>query len=243
MPGNGDGLLDTREKLLLTAERLFGERGVNGVSLREITREAGQRNASALHYHFGSREGLITAIFEKRMRYLDARRMEYLDQVVAEGRAGDLRAVAEATIRPISELLWRDDSSSNYVRFLTEMFVTPDFNIADFVAGRFDHGLQRAYAMVRAIQPDMPGPMLRQRFLLVLHAGTYALTDIDAARQRKTREGKPFDLARAIENLIDLWVGAMSAPVTKQAVDKAARQSRPERDMGRTETWATNASG
>ena len=49
--------MDTRERLLLTAEKLLGERGINGVSLREITREAGQRNASALHYHFGSRDG------------------------------------------------------------------------------------------------------------------------------------------------------------------------------------------
>ncbi|MEC9346774.1 MAG: TetR family transcriptional regulator [Pseudomonadota bacterium] len=235
--------MDTREKLLLTAERLFGERGLNGVSLREITREAGQRNASALHYHFGSREGLISAIFEKRMHYLDQRRMEYLDEVEAEGRAGDMRAVAEAAIRPIAEFLWRDDGSSNYVRFLTEMFVTPEFLVSDFVRNKHDLGLQRSYRMVRALVPDIPDNLMRQRFLLVLHAGTYALADIDTARQRRAREGKPFDLARAIENLIDLWVGAMSAPVTEQTAMQAGWRSRPERGTGRRETWATNASG
>ena len=57
-PETGGGV-DTREKFLLTAERLFGERGINGVSLREISRAVGQRNPSALQYHFGSRDALL----------------------------------------------------------------------------------------------------------------------------------------------------------------------------------------
>ena len=44
----------TAERLLLAAERLFAARGVDGVSLRQVNVEAGQRNLSAAHYHFGS---------------------------------------------------------------------------------------------------------------------------------------------------------------------------------------------
>ena len=44
------------------AEALFAERGLDGVTTREILDAAGQKNQSALQYHFGSREGLILAL-------------------------------------------------------------------------------------------------------------------------------------------------------------------------------------
>ena len=53
--------------LIETAERLFAERGVNAVSLREIGAEAGQRNTGAVRYHFGTKEALVNAVFEHRM--------------------------------------------------------------------------------------------------------------------------------------------------------------------------------
>ena len=48
--------------LIETAERLFAEKGIDNVSLREINRAAGQKNVAALHYHFGTRESLLEAI-------------------------------------------------------------------------------------------------------------------------------------------------------------------------------------
>ena len=50
---------DTRERLIDAAESLFAEHGIGGVSLREINRAAGARNAVAVQYHFGDREGII----------------------------------------------------------------------------------------------------------------------------------------------------------------------------------------
>ncbi len=41
------------------AEKLFAARGVDRVSLREINRASGARNAVALQYHFGDRDGIV----------------------------------------------------------------------------------------------------------------------------------------------------------------------------------------
>src|SRR5690348_10081248 len=49
----------TREHLLDVAERLYGERGVASVSMREIRVASGARNTAALQFHFGDRDGLI----------------------------------------------------------------------------------------------------------------------------------------------------------------------------------------
>ncbi|GGV45652.1 hypothetical protein GCM10010261_20120 [Streptomyces pilosus] len=51
----------TRDRLLNAAEKLFLEHGVNQVSVRAINSEAGL-NPGAVHYHFGSRDGLVAAL-------------------------------------------------------------------------------------------------------------------------------------------------------------------------------------
>jgi AcrR family transcriptional regulator len=81
----------TREQLLDAAERLFLEHGLDEVSLRAIVREAGQRNQSALQYHFGGREALIAAILNRRMQQVEARRRSLVDAALAGGAALELR--------------------------------------------------------------------------------------------------------------------------------------------------------
>ena len=69
---------ETREALLDAAEALFAAEGLADVSLAAITRLAGQRNGGAIHYHFGGRDGLLDAIYERHQAVLDAARMEAL---------------------------------------------------------------------------------------------------------------------------------------------------------------------
>jgi len=53
-----------REAILDAAERLFAERGIDAVSLRTINATAGY-SVAALHYHFGTRDGLIRALLAR----------------------------------------------------------------------------------------------------------------------------------------------------------------------------------
>jgi AcrR family transcriptional regulator len=52
--------LSTKEKILSTAHRLFAEKGVNGVGVREIAKIA-DVNVAAINYHFGNKESLHNA--------------------------------------------------------------------------------------------------------------------------------------------------------------------------------------
>ena len=62
---------DARDKLVDAARDLFAERSIEGASLREITRAAGQANTSALQYHFGDRESLLDAVLEPHQIEVD----------------------------------------------------------------------------------------------------------------------------------------------------------------------------
>src|SRR3989338_4511701 len=54
----------TREAILKAATALFAQKGMNGTTTREIADRAGV-NIAALHYHWGGKEDLLKAVYEK----------------------------------------------------------------------------------------------------------------------------------------------------------------------------------
>ena len=95
---------ETRERVLEVAERLFAERGLDAVSIRDIIAVAGA-NLGAINYHFGTKDRLIEAVFERRLIPSAQEQLQALEGV--EGAAGDqppkLEAVLEAVFRPLVE--------------------------------------------------------------------------------------------------------------------------------------------
>ncbi|WP_223570856.1 CerR family C-terminal domain-containing protein [Pseudomonas sp. BF-R-26] len=71
---------DTRARIVAAALKLFGERGFEAASTRDIATAAGV-NAPALRYYFDNKEGVYLACAE----HIASRVWEYLSQVVAHG--------------------------------------------------------------------------------------------------------------------------------------------------------------
>ena len=105
-----------RLALIEVAEQLFAERGIESVSLRDISAAAGQRNHSAAQYHFGDRAGLVAAVFSHRMHEVNIRRHALLDALEVEGSTDDLVRLVDATVRPLVEVVAETDGW--YGRFL-----------------------------------------------------------------------------------------------------------------------------
>src|SRR3546814_15216738 len=71
--------------LVRAAERLFGEDGVSLVSLRQIAIAANQVNNFAVQYHFGDKDGLIQALFQRRLPYIENRRRLQMEEARKDG--------------------------------------------------------------------------------------------------------------------------------------------------------------
>jgi AcrR family transcriptional regulator len=80
---------DLRAAILSEAARLVAERGVGGVSLRELAREAGVSHAAPAH-HFTDRRGLFTALATEGFRLLAA---------ALTGARPDFKEAARAYVR------------------------------------------------------------------------------------------------------------------------------------------------
>jgi AcrR family transcriptional regulator len=98
---------ETRERILDAAEVLFADLGISGTSMRRLTRHA-DVNLAAAHYHFGSKEGLLDAVIERRAGAINAQRSAALDALEAEGFSGDrsdrIRALLVAYFSPILDV-------------------------------------------------------------------------------------------------------------------------------------------
>lgn len=114
--------LNTRERLICAAEKLFGEYGVNGVSLREIAAMAGNRNNNAVQYHFQTKEGIVHAISQYRVIQMESVRNEMIEKAFQQGREKDLKTLLEILLLPLVSIT-DEDGKHRYAGFM-QQFMT-----------------------------------------------------------------------------------------------------------------------
>ena len=201
---------ETRERLLDAAERLFAERGLDAVSVRDITEEAGANTAS-IHYHFGSKLDLIAATLRRRADGLGARRDELLDEVEAREDV-DLRSVVEALVRPTAELAASSEGGRHYVAFLAALgnhaeLVPVLFELFDPYTERFLKVLARA-------TPELPDDVRLMRFAVSKELINRVLGQPDGQVRWWLEQRQPGAARFIVDRMMDLLVGVFQAPVS-----------------------------
>jgi len=156
-PGSPPAAADARERIFLAAERLFAERGFDGVSVRDIV-EAAAVNLAAISYYFGSKSELLLAVFAVRAKELNRERNALLREAEARhGGDAPLEEILRALMGP--PILWRDpasgkDTASRFIaRALAE--ATPD--LREILETDVSHLRGFLAALARAL-PHLPRP-------------------------------------------------------------------------------------
>lgn len=183
---------DTKSALVRAAERLFAEKGLGGVSVKEITRAAGARNESALHYHFGGLDALIKEVFASRYRDIEQARFARLAELSAEKKGVGIEAVLEASIAPFMAACLQEDGRL-YARFCVQLATDPRFELADLVGdiGMPSLGMMRSLVIdrLRGIPNGVLATRLRRAFVISL------LLAADYARQVERGGAPPIEAA------------------------------------------------
>ncbi|MCG8587839.1 MAG: TetR family transcriptional regulator [Proteobacteria bacterium] len=204
----------TRDRILDTAERLFAERGLAAVSLRQIGAAAGQRHASAVHAHYGTKHALIAATFERRMRRIDARRQERLAELEAGPRPIPVHALVEVLICPLADVIESEPGGSHYARFLAELYGDPRVEFIDLLRGRYSRGVERAIERLVEQLPHLPEAVLVQRVVLAFMQVIYALADRERLSGHAAPLGDILDQPYFVANLVDGVTGSLLAPLS-----------------------------
>lgn len=208
-------------QLVLTAERLFAQYGINGVSLRQISLEAGNGNNSAVAYHFGSRDGLIHAIFENRLIEMSDRRAELFARAMPSHDGDELRTWLTSYLLPIVDQA--EQPGNYYLSFLEEL------RRFDNIARYFDRlpveyrvMTEQFYDQVDRLLLEVPAPIRRDRVFQVMQMAVTASAD----RERAHRHGRPTSpFETHFTSMLDGLIGYLRAPIsptTLQALADAA---------------------
>ncbi len=111
-PAKGAKGARTRERILRVAERLFAERGYDGVSVRSIA-AAAHVQLALLSYYFQSKLGLYRAVFQRRIEPISERRLEMLHLVLRRAHPSpSIEEILDALARPWVEL--RDQAGGQH---------------------------------------------------------------------------------------------------------------------------------
>ncbi|MGD9506279.1 MAG: TetR/AcrR family transcriptional regulator [Syntrophobacteraceae bacterium] len=147
----------TKDKILDATEKLFAEKGLDGASMRDITEAAGV-NLASVNYHFGSKDGLMAAVFQRRLAPLMKARLELLE--AAEAAAGDsppsIEAVMEAFIRPaVEDASTRGYKNESFLRLMGRCLSEPIAYIDKHVHPHFEPFIERFQAAIARAEPDL----------------------------------------------------------------------------------------
>lgn len=193
--------------LMLVAEKMIAEKGLNAISEREIAREAGQKNNSAVQYHFGSREGLISAILDLRMIPLNARRHDML-MAAQSDQADSLEALVEALVMPYIYHLIEHPGENYYVSLITQLALSGQHQQLLFDGPR-SSSLQLMTRMVRDCLPELEQTEFHSRMNF---AGTQLIHTValwDLLRRQQSKIWTNDYLLEQSQQLIAFIVGGL----------------------------------
>jgi AcrR family transcriptional regulator len=212
----------TRDRILRTAERLFAERGFNGVSVRELA-AAAQVNIASIGYHFKNKEGLLSEVYR---RHCEPMIEERLRGLAASSRLrGNARvaAIIEAFIRPALQQVEVEDGAT-FIRMRAVLSGENSELLEKLVAENFDQSSTAFIDELCECLPHLTRTDVCWRFHFLL--GTIYYTAAGPHRIAAFSHGRcnPSDTEAVIQELVPFMTRAFVAPA-----GKPQRASRKER--------------
>ncbi|HEX4507479.1 MAG TPA: TetR/AcrR family transcriptional regulator [Alphaproteobacteria bacterium] len=203
----------TRAKLIAVAERLFADKGVEGVSLAEINRVARQRHSNACHYHFGSKDGLIQAILEKHVPAISANRNAMFDAMEVAG-GGSLAEVVRAFVRPVAAKLFDPNGGKEFIRFNAQLVARHTLasrgHPLPYSMPQFDRLTRKLKAAMAA--RSLPDGLVEGRLMMAAIMLFHGLADYSRLRDAMPGADDRADTERFISDLETMIEGALTAP-------------------------------
>ncbi|ORW24389.1 hypothetical protein AWC19_09785 [Mycobacterium palustre] len=193
-------------------------RGLEGTTLADINEAAGQRNTSAIQYHFEGRDGLIRAIYQRFVPRVIAHHEELLERARTSKR---VRPAAEAIVLPLGRLLTGDWRDRAFVELFAEMFAGTQITdpqwtdlLGVYLVRRNGEGvIGEAEALLLDRIPPLPAPLANMRLSVASHFVSRSLADF-ARHWDKYGPRRSDDPQLFISNLVDMFIATLTAPVS-----------------------------
>lgn len=223
-PANFVHVGDTKAQILDAAENLFASCGIGAVPLRRIIGEANV-NAAAIHYHFGSKEELVKAVFLRRFGPLKEMRIQLLDELAAAVRPPEVEDICYAIVAPAFRM-GQESGCGPVARCLAGRLMTePDY--MELVFGDLFADVDRRFdALMKRALPDLPDDVRVWRKFMATGAMVFLLREQELIPKLSAGLCDTRDVEVTIRRLVQFMSAGLSAPVADVSVEPLAVRGR-----------------
>ena len=151
----------TRHKIMDAAEALIVEHGYAATSLRAIA-NAAEVNLAATNYHFGSKHGLLAAVFHRRMGPVGHARLAALSELEEGVEPMTVRGVLEAFFTPFRKA--QGSELSILPRLVACIYAEPPSLTEMVLEDEFSETINRFVAALCCVCPQVSEEEMRWRF-------------------------------------------------------------------------------
>ena len=178
--------IDTASRILDAAEQLFADRGFTETSLRSITTRANV-NLAAVNYHFGSKEALVQAVFERFLTPFCKRLDRELDEAVAlyGGHAPSLHEAFSLLARNMLtgvEASTDDNKLSIFMRLLGLAYTQSQGHLRRFLREHYDDTYRRFVLLIHQSTPHVSPNELFWRIHFAIGAAVFTMGNVETLR-------------------------------------------------------------
>ncbi|HSR53090.1 MAG TPA: TetR family transcriptional regulator [Acidobacteriota bacterium] len=214
----------TQERILDAAERLFARDGFDGTSVRAITSKAGV-NLAAAHYHFGSKEALIRAVFARRLVPLEEDRLKRLDAVMEAAGDGqpDLEGVIRAFIEPAFKICLKPEQGGRrFTRLMGRVHAESGEQVKSVVNQLFSQTIQRFAGALQRALPQLSRPQIFWKMSFLVGSMAFVMASPDAIARGSQGACNPLDPREVMSQMVPFLTQGLRAPVPPLAPKEAS---------------------
>jgi AcrR family transcriptional regulator len=212
----------TTQRLLDTAERLFGKHGYDGIGMRTLAQKA-RVNLGAATYHYGSKKALYIEAFMRRFRPSNAEQLRLLRQVQQQSQPLSVDGIVDCLVRPAYAMGLAHPSFS---ALLARNLVTPPAFVHAVLHREVEQTVQEYIAALQRCLPDIPADLLRARVMFAM--GSLLMFSANIGRLPPLAKSPP--LERVFKELARFISAGLQAAAETAGVDGAplARRARAQ---------------
>ena len=200
----------TRTRLMRAMEKLCAQHGVENVTVRAVVEAAGQKNASALQYHFKNREGLIDAIHKSRFAQTQGKRRELLTQCLGNNAAPSVRELCNLMVAPTFLLCRSDAGYRRWIKAFGAINASVRHPMIEEEVIEESNSILIIARLLREQLPQLGKDLFDNRYLTVVRFSGLSMSN--HAKEKNAFRGPESDFF--ISNLVDLLTGIFTAEVS-----------------------------
>jgi AcrR family transcriptional regulator len=203
---------DTKTKILDAAEELFSTQGIGATSLRTIIAKANV-NIAAIHYHFGSKKEVVTAVYARRVAPLNQQRLERLDALNTRAveKAPTVAEIVDAFLAPILNCSFSSKKERNRLIGLFSHLHTEPQEVAH-ILDLFKDVFEQFMKAISKVLPQLSKKDLLWRFMFMIGIMSISMSNDHLVRRKLEASGEVLNYQELLQHAVHFITAGFEAP-------------------------------